>query len=234
MTNHTQKTAVVLCSGGLDSTTCMAMAAHQGFQIVALSFDYGQRHRVELEAARAVAKYYRARKHIITSLGLFREIGGSALTADIEVPQHDNVAQIDDDIPVTYVPARNLVFLSFAAAVAEAHQSDDIFIGVNALDYSGYPDCRPEFISAFATAGRLATKIGVQGGGLRIHTPLMQMTKADIILKGHQLEVPYRLTHSCYAPDEKNLACGQCDSCLLRLKGFKDAGLKDPIEYGRS
>jgi len=226
--------AIVLCSGGLDSTTCMAIAAHQGYEVIALSFDYGQRHHVELDAARKVAKYYGVKRHLVTQIGLFRDIGGSALTAEIDVPLHEDVSQIGEGIPVTYVPARNLVFLSFAAAVAEAHDAAHIFIGVNALDYSGYPDCRPEFIAAFERAGRLATKSGVESDGVRIHAPLIDMTKAEIILRGHELDAPYHLTHSCYAPNATGLACGHCDSCLLRLKGFKDAGYSDPVSYKES
>ena len=225
------KKALVLSSGGLDSTTCMAVAVSQGFEPISLSFDYGQRHRIELAAAQRVGDYYRVKRHFVTPVSLFGDIGGSALTDDIDVPKATSVDDIGDDIPVTYVPARNLVFLSMAVAVAETQGAHDIFIGVNALDYSGYPDCRPEFIDAFTLAARIATKVGVQGNQLTIHTPLIDLTKAQIIELGHSLDAPYHLTHSCYAPTADGLSCGQCDSCLLRLKGFADAGLADPIDY---
>ncbi len=225
------KKAVILSSGGLDSTTCMAVAVSQGFEPVALSFDYGQRHKIELDAAHKVGQHYGVNHHFLTPISLFRDIGGSALTDDIDVPKGESVGDIGEDIPVTYVPARNLVFLSMAVGVAETQGASDIFIGVNALDYSGYPDCRPEFIEAFAQTARIATKVGVQGDSLTIHTPLIDLTKAQIIELGASLDAPYHLTHSCYAPTEAGLSCGQCDSCLLRLKGFADAGLTDPIEY---
>ncbi|MEE2789092.1 MAG: 7-cyano-7-deazaguanine synthase QueC [Myxococcota bacterium] len=224
------KTAIVLVSGGLDSTTCLAVARAKGFDVVALSFDYGQRHQVELDAARRVADHYGAQHHYVTALGLFRDLGGSALTGSLAVPKHETAADIGDGIPVTYVPARNLVFLSLAVGVAEVHESTDIFIGVNALDYSGYPDCRPEFIRAFEASANLATKIGVEGRPLTLHMPLVDLTKAGIIQLGHSLHAPYHLTHSCYAPVD-GVACGHCDSCLLRLKGFAEAGQVDPIQY---
>ncbi|MCA9656030.1 MAG: 7-cyano-7-deazaguanine synthase QueC [Myxococcales bacterium] len=234
MTRH-EPTAIVLLSGGLDSSTCMGIAADEGFEIIALSFDYGQRHRCELEASRRLVRHYRARRHMICELGLFRELGGSALTDDgIPVPVADSVAQIGEGIPTTYVPARNLVFLSYAVGLAEVEGASTIFIGVNAVDYSGYPDCRPEFIQAFAEAAGLAIKAGVEGRGPSLRTPLIDLSKAEIIAKGRALGVPYELTHSCYHPREDGTACGRCDSCLLRRKGFADAGLCDPIPYASS
>lgn len=225
------KCAIVLTSGGLDSTTCLAMAKAEGYRVVALSFDYGQRHSIELEAARRVAAHFEVQEHLIVEMPFFRQIGGSALTADIDVPKHASVEQVSADIPVTYVPARNLVFLSQAAAVAELHRAEAVYIGVNAVDYSGYPDCRPEFIEAFTEAARLATKSGATGGlEMRIETPLVDLTKAEIIELGLKHGAPYELTHSCYSP-VGSTACGHCDSCLLRLKGFEDAGLSDPVEY---
>lgn len=227
-----KKRAVVLSSGGLDSTTCMALAKAQGFDLVALSFDYGQRHAIELEAAARVARHFDVSHHLTFQVGLFTTIGGSALTDAIDVPKGRSVSDMSDGIPVTYVPARNLVFLSYAVGVAETHDCSDIFIGVNALDYSGYPDCRPEFIEQFSKAANLATKAGVEGRlQLKLHTPLISMTKADIIRTGTQLDAPYHLTHSCYHPHTDGSSCGQCDSCLLRLKGFREAGLTDPISY---
>lgn len=222
---------VVLLSGGLDSTTVLAIAGAQGFRPVALSFDYGQRHRVELERAAVVAKALNALEHRVVTFDL-RQFGGSALTADIPVPTGRTGQDIGRGIPVTYVPARNTIFLAFCLALAEVHGARDLFIGVNAIDYSGYPDCRPEFIRAFETLANLATKAGVEGKSrFKIHTPLIDMTKADIIRKGLELGVDYGLTHSCYAPDAAGLACGVCDSCRLRLKGFEEAGVADPIEY---
>ena len=223
--------ALILSSGGLDSTTCLAMAIDQGYDPITLTFDYGQRHRIELAAAKDVADYYGVKQHFIADVGLFRDIGQSALTDDIDVPKNLSVDDLADDIPVTYVPARNLVFLSMATGVAETQGASDIFIGVNALDYSGYPDCRPEFITAFSAAANLATKSGTNGISVKIQTPLINLTKAEIIKAGHALGAPYHLTHSCYAPTTDNLSCGQCDSCLLRLKGFADASLTDPISY---
>jgi 7-cyano-7-deazaguanine synthase len=226
------RTAVVLASGGLDSTTCMAIAKDQGFDLVAVSFSYGQRHAVELEAAARVCHHYGITRHLVFELGLFKAIGQSALTDDIPVPQGRSLDDMAEGIPVTYVPARNLVFLSHAVGVAETHGAEDIFIGVNAIDYSGYPDCRPEFIERFTDAARIATKAGTEGGRqLRIHTPLIAMTKAEIVQLGETLEVPYHLTHSCYHPTDDGASCGRCDSCLLRLKGFAEAGSVDPVRY---
>lgn len=219
--------AVVLLSGGLDSTTVLAIARSEGYLPYALSFRYGQRHVVELEAAKRVAHLEGVGGHVIADIDL-RVFGGSALTDDIEVPKHESATELGEDIPVTYVPARNTVFLSFALAYAEVIGSTDIFIGVNALDYSGYPDCRPEYIAAYEEMANLATKAGVEGARMRIHTPLINMTKAEIIQTGRRLGVDYGLTSSCYDPDERGYPCGHCDSCLLRLKGFAEAGLEDP------
>ena len=225
------KKAVVLLSGGLDSTTVLAIAKTEGFQPVALSFDYGQRHRVELEAARRVARAAGVADHRVAVIDL-RQFGGSALTDDLPVPQGRDEAAISSEIPITYVPARNTIFLSYCLALAEVTGSEDIFIGVNAIDYSGYPDCRPEFIAAFETLANLATKAGVEGTSrFNIHTPLSHMTKADIVRKGMELGVDYALTHSCYSPNDAGLACGTCDSCQLRLKGFREAGVEDPLPY---
>lgn len=223
--------AVVLLSGGLDSTTVLAIAKSRGFTPYALSFRYGQRHVVELVSAQRVAEAQGVARHVVADIDL-RVFGGSALTADIDVPKHDAVTDITEgDIPSTYVPARNTIFLSFALAYAETVGAQDIFLGVNALDYSGYPDCRPEYIAAFQTMANLATKAGVGGAGLRIHTPLIEMTKADIVRTGSQLGVDYGLTSSCYDPSPAGRPCGRCDSCLLRLKGFEEAGLRDPLAY---
>jgi 7-cyano-7-deazaguanine synthase len=223
--------AVVLLSGGLDSTTCCAIALDQGYELSALTVTYGQRHDIEIDAARAVAAHFAIADHVVTEINL-RAFGGSALTGDIDVPKHDDAADIGDGIPVTYVPARNTIFLSFALAFAETRNADAIFIGVNALDYSGYPDCRPEYIAAFQNMANLATKSGVEGeGALTIHTPLIDRTKAQIIQTGLDLGVDYAMTTSCYDPDESGAACGHCDACLLRLKGFRDAGLEDPTRY---
>jgi 7-cyano-7-deazaguanine synthase len=223
--------AVVLLSGGLDSSTCLALARDQGFSTHALSFDYGQRHKVELEAARRVAVALGAAQHMILPLDL-RPIGGSALTDDIPVPKGRSTQNMDQGVPVTYVPARNTLFLSLALAWAETLACTDIFIGVNAMDYSGYPDCRPEFIQAFERLAKLATKLGAESGAdFTIHTPLMRLSKAEIIKTGLELGLDYGLTHSCYDPTPQGLACGQCDSCLLRLKGFAEAGAKDPLAY---
>lgn len=221
------KKAVVLYSGGLDSTTCLAIAQAEGFEPYAMSFAYGQRHGAELKVARENAGAMGAREHLLVETDL-RTIGGSALTADIDVPKEG----VGSDIPVTYVPARNTIFLSFALGWAEVLGAFDIFIGVNALDYSGYPDCRPEYIAAFETLANLATKAAVEGTGrYRIHTPLIHLTKADIIRKGLALGVNYAKTHSCYDPTPEGLACGRCDSCRLRLKGFAEAGVIDPVRY---
>ncbi len=222
------KKAVVLYSGGLDSTTCMAIARADGFEPYAMSFAYGQRHSVELDKARKYAPKIGAVEHRVIEIDL-RQFGGSALTDDLAVPKD----QMDNDaIPITYVPARNTIFLSFALGWAEVLGAQDIFIGVNALDYSGYPDCRPEFISAFENMANLATKAGVEGDApYTIHSPLIQLSKAEIILTGLDLGVDYRLTHSCYDPTPVGISCGRCDSCRLRLKGFREAGVEDPIEY---
>ena len=224
--------AVVLLSGGLDSATALAIARVDGYTPYALSFRYGQRHSVELDAARRVAEKQRVARHVVADIDL-RVFGGSALTDDIDVPHHDSADQLGEDIPVTYVPARNTVFLSFALAWAETLEASDVFIGVNALDYSGYPDCRPEYIHAFEHMANLATKAGVEGKQqLRIHTPLIDMTKAQIIQRGLALDVDYSLTHSCYDPDVQGHACGTCDSCLLRRRGFAELGMEDPALVG--
>lgn len=225
-----KKPAVALLSGGLDSTTVLAIAKSQDYDPCALSFRYGQRHAIELEAARRVAAAQGIRRHVIADIDL-RVFGGSSLTSDIAVPKHDAVDDLIDEIPSTYVPARNTIFLSFALAYAETVGAQDIFIGVNALDYSGYPDCRPEYIAAFETMANLATKAGVEGQRLSIHTPLIALTKAEIIATGLGLGVDYGLTSSCYDPDESGNPCGHCDSCLLRLKGFAEAGHTDPLTY---
>jgi len=220
--------AVVLVSGGLDSATVLAIAREQGYEPYALSFRYGQRHSVELDAARSVASALGAARHVVADIDL-RAFGGSALTDDIDVPKGRSAEEMGDGIPVTYVPARNTVFLSFALAWAETLGSSDVFIGVNALDYSGYPDCRPEYISAFEQMANLATKAGVEGRQhLKIHAPLISMTKAQIIQRGLALGVDYSLTHSCYDPDPQGRACGTCDSCQLRHRGFAELGLEDP------
>jgi 7-cyano-7-deazaguanine synthase len=228
---HDIRRAVVLLSGGIDSTTCLAIAKAWGYDVYALSFQYQQRHQIEMEAARRVAKALKATSHKILDLPL-GNIGGSALTADIEVPKSPDVNLIPKGIPVTYVPARNTIFLSFALAWAEVLEAENIFIGVNALDYSGYPDCRPEYISAFESMANLATKRSTEGGiRFQIHTPLIELSKADIIMKGIELGVDYSITHSCYDPDPAGRACGHCDSCLLRKKGFFEAGIPDPTIY---
>jgi 7-cyano-7-deazaguanine synthase len=218
----------MLLSGGLDSTTVLAIARSEGFVPHALSFQYGQRHSIELEAARRVAEAQGVARHMVVDIDL-RAFGGSALTADIAVPRHDSADDLGDEIPVTYVPARNTVFLSFALAWAETLQCSDVFIGVNALDYSGYPDCRPEYIRAFEQMANLATKAGVEGRQrLKVHTPLIELTKAQIIERGLALGVDYSQTHSCYDPDPDGRACRRCDSCLLRHRGFAALGLEDP------
>ncbi|WP_421118486.1 7-cyano-7-deazaguanine synthase QueC [Aquihabitans daechungensis] len=225
------KPAVVLLSGGLDSSTVVALAQRDGYEVHALSFAYGQRHTVELEAAARVAKAAGITDHKVIDIDL-RAFGGSALTDDIDVPKHDAAEEIGAGIPVTYVPARNTIFLSFALAFAEVLGSSDIFIGVNALDYSGYPDCRPEFVAAFQDLARIATKAGVEGSTeVTIHAPLMEMTKAQISTAGTELGVDYAITISCYDADEAGLACGRCDSCHLRHQGFVQAGLADPTRY---
>lgn len=222
--------AVVLLSGGLDSTTVLAIARSQGFEAYALSFRYGQRHEAELRAAKRVAERFGAAGHVVMPIDL-RLFGGSALTADIAVPKGRSVESMGDGIPVTYVPARNTIFLSFALGWAEVLGARDIFLGVNALDYSGYPDCRPEFIEAYQHMANLGTKAGVEGKGFTIHTPLLRMTKAQIIQAGLTLGVDYSVTSTCYDPADSGAACGSCDACLLRLKGFRENGLEDPAPY---
>jgi 7-cyano-7-deazaguanine synthase len=221
----TGKKAVVLLSGGLDSMVCAALARERGFEVLALTIDYNQRHRVELEAARTIASAL-ADRHIVLPLDL-RAFGGSALTSDTEVPKDG----VQEGIPVTYVPARNLVFLSLALAWAEAEGVSDLFIGVNALDYSGYPDCRPEFVNGFEKLAMLATRTGSEGGAITIHAPLQEMTKADIAREAKRLGLDAGLSHSCYDPDREGRACGRCDACRLRAKGFAEAGIEDPTIY---
>ena len=219
--------AVCLLSGGLDSSTCLALARRQGYECYALSFDYGQRHRVELQAATRVAAALGAAKHVVVRVGL-DVFGGSALTDEIAVPKGRDLAEMEQSIPVTYVPARNTVFLSLALAWAETLDCADIFIGVNALDYSGYPDCRPEFIKAFEDLASVATKAAVEGRTrLKVHAPLVNLNKAQIVALGRELGVPFGLTHSCYDPVPEGRPCGECDSCLLRAKGFREAGIED-------
>ena len=224
------RTAVVLLSGGLDSATVLAIARSQGFEIAALSFRYGQRHDAEISAAQSVAKRAGVARHVIVDIDL-RVFGASALTSDLAVPKGRSASDIAHGIPITYVPARNTIFLSYALALAEVSSSSDIFLGVNALDYSGYPDCRPEYIQAFEQMANLATKAGVEGHHLTIHAPLMQLTKGEIIARGVALGVDYALTLSCYDPDASGAACGECDACQLRLKGFAEAGIPDPVRY---
>ena len=226
------KSAVVLLSGGIDSTTTLAIAITGGYEAYALSFDYGQRHRIEMQAARRAADSLGAKEHRIAKIDL-RVFGGSALTGDIDVPKQRSETEIADGIPVTYVPARNTIFLAYALGWAEVIQAADIFLGVNAIDYSGYPDCRPEFIEAFQTVANVGTKAGVEGRRFQIHTPLIKFSKAEIIRKAVELGVDLSLTHSCYDPSPDGLACGECDSCLLRLKGFREAGIQDPIRYAK-
>lgn len=222
------KKAVILYSGGLDSTTCMAVARSEGYLPYAISFAYGQRHSVELEFAKKYARIVGAAEHLVVEFD-YRKVGGSALTGDIAVPKEG----VSHEIPVTYVPARNTIFLSFALGWAEVIGAQDIFIGVNALDYSGYPDCRPEYIESFEAMANLATRAGVEGRRINIHAPLINLTKAEIIKKGLALGVEYGLTHSCYDPSPSGDACGLCDSCRLRLKGFIEAGIPDPVKYMR-
>ncbi len=226
-----QKKAVVLLSGGLDSATCVAIAQNQGFEVYALSFRYGQRHSVELEAADRIAKHLAVAEHKTAEIDLTL-FGGSALTDDIDVPKDRDESTMEADIPVTYVPARNTIFLSFALAYAEVVGAKDIFIGVNALDYSGYPDCRPEFIKSYEETANLGTKVGVtENERIKIRTPLIDMSKAQIAKEGTLLGVDYAMTISCYDPDTSGAACGHCDSCLLRQKGFREANLADPTRY---
>ncbi len=222
-----RKKAVVILSGGLDSTTCLGVAADASYDVYALTFDYGQRHRVEIEAAKKVAQHYKVKEHRIARLPFLKDIGKSALTEDLyDVPTR---GVQEGEIPITYVPGRNLIFLSIATAYAETVQASAIYIGVNALDYSGYPDCRPEFIEAFQQVAKLGTKVGVEGLPMTIETPLLHLSKADIVRLGTSLGVPYELTTSCYQGEEE--ACGECDSCRLRLEGFRQAGVQDPIAY---
>ena len=225
-----QEPAVVLLSGGLDSATTAAMAREEGFAVHALSVDYGQRHRFELEAAARVAEAVGAVEHRWVAVDL-SAVGGSALTAPLEVPKDRSTDEMDRAIPITYVPARNTVLLAVALGYAEVLGAGDLFIGVNAVDYSGYPDCRPEFIAAFAQLANLATKAGIEGRRFTIHTPLIELTKAEIIRRGTALGVDYGLTHTCYDPNDRGIACGRCDACGLRLRGFADAGLVDPLPY---
>lgn len=222
----------MLLSGGIDSATCCALARRDGYELFAMSFAYGQRHQIELAAAQRVATFFAVARHTIVTIDL-QAFGGSSLTAPIAVPKNRAV-ELASEIPNTYVPARNTIFLSFALGWAEVLGVADIFIGVNAVDYSGYPDCRPEFIAAFQTMAHLATKAGIEGRGPTIHTPLLTLTKADIIQTGHALGVDYGITHSCYDPYDDGAACGACDSCLIRKKGFAAAGVPDPTRYSMS
>ena len=222
--------AVVLLSGGMDSTTTAAIAQRDGFDVHALSVRYGQRHAVELDAAMRVAERLGIRQHVVIDLDL-RAFGGSALTADQPVPKDTPMAEIGTRIPATYVPARNTIFLSLALAWAETLGAHDIYLGANALDYSGYPDCRPEYLEAFARMADLATRAGVEGGRLTIHTPLLRLTKAQIVARGLELGLDYSLTSTCYDPAADGTACGRCEACLLRLKGFEEAGVTDPVRY---
>lgn len=228
--NANGKKAVVLLSGGLDSATALAAAIGEGYECITLAFDYGQRHRIELEAARRVSRALGASRHMVMAIDL-RALGGSALTADIDVPKSRDPESMAAGIPVTYVPARNIVFLSLALAAAETRGAEEIFIGVNALDYSGYPDCRPSFIEAYEKMAAAGTKAGTEGRPVKIRAPLIHMTKAEIISLGAELGVPFEITHSCYDPAPDGRACGLCDSCLLRKKGFHEAGLPDPTPY---
>ena len=221
--------AVILLSGGLDSTTCLAIAKNQGFELFALTFNYGQRHDFELKAAQKIVDHYQIKNHSVVDIDL-AQFGGSALTDEIDVPKDRSESEMTD-IPLTYVPARNTVFLSLALAWAETLNAFDIFIGVNALDYSGYPDCRPEYIAAFEKTANLATKAGISGASFKIHTPLINMKKSEIILNGLQLGVDYGLTSSCYDPLKDGVPCGHCDACILRLKGFQEADTLDPLSY---
>ncbi len=232
---ETRPRAVVLLSGGLDSTTVLAMAIDRGFEVYALSFSYGQRHTAELDAAQAVSTQFDVARHVVVDIDL-RRFGGSALTDDIEVPKGRDEEQMGEGIPITYVPARNTIFLSYALAWAEVLEAGNIFIGVNAVDYSGYPDCRPEFIAAYERMANLATRSGVEGTiPLRIETPLLELSKAEIIRRGIKLGVDYGRTNSCYDPVDTGAPCGECDACLLRARGFEQAGINDPLleRFGR-
>lgn len=226
------KKAVILLSGGIDSTTTLAIAKDQGFEVYAISFRYGQRHQIELNAAKRIAANFKINEHLILDIDL-GAIGGSALTSNLEVPKGRHIEKISQEIPITYVPGRNIIFLSLALAWAEVLSAYDIFIGANAIDFSGYPDCRPEFLSAYETMANIGTKAGVGGKKISIHSPLIKLTKAQIIQTGVALGVDYSLTMSCYDPSPDGKACGQCDSCLLRKKGFQDAGILDPTVYYR-
>jgi len=230
-TESIMKPAVVLLSGGIDSTTTLAIAKNEGFDCYAITFDYGQRHLYELRASKLISQAIGTHSHIFVPFNL-REIGGSALTDDIPVPKGRDENAMGEDIPVTYVPARNTIFLSFALSWAEVIGAFDIFIGANAVDYSGYPDCRPEYISAFEQMANLATKAGVEGKGkFKIHAPLIEISKAEIIRIGSELGLDYSLTHSCYDPDQNGSACGKCDSCTIRKRGFEEAKMNDPTRY---
>ena len=225
------KRAVILLSGGLDSSTTLAIAKNSGFKLFGLTFRYGQRHKFEIVAAQKIAQAYNLADHKITEIDL-RTFGGSALTDDLDVPKDRNNGAMNQFIPITYVPARNTIFLSFALAWAEVLGANDIFLGVNSMDYSGYPDCRPEYIQSFANMANLATKAGVEGKqSIKIQTPLINMTKKEIINKGLDLGVDYSLTHSCYDPEKDGISCGRCDACQIRLRGFQEAGIPDPINY---
>lgn len=230
LSNTMNKKAVVLLSGGIDSTTTLAIATDQGFDVYAISFRYGQRHQIELEAARQIAASVNVKAHLILDVDL-TAIGGSALTTNLEVPKNRDIEKMAAEIPVTYVPGRNIIFLSLALAWAEVLKASDIFIGANAIDFSGYPDCRPQFLAAFEKMANLGTKAGVAGKKININSPLIKLTKAQIIQKGVELGVDYSLTLSCYDPAEDGAACGKCDSCLLRKKGFEDAKIADPTVY---
>jgi 7-cyano-7-deazaguanine synthase len=223
-------TAVVLLSGGLDSATVLAIARSEGFESIALSFRYGQRHDAEITAAQSIARRAGVVRHVVADIDL-RVFGASALTSDLAVPKGRSASEMSQGIPITYVPARNTIFLSYALALAEVSDASDIFLGVNALDYSGYPDCRPEYIEAFERMANLATRAGVEGRRLTIHAPLMHQTKGEIIARGLKLGVDYAMTLSCYDPDASGAACGECDACQLRLRGFAEAGVRDPVRY---
>ncbi|NUQ22198.1 MAG: 7-cyano-7-deazaguanine synthase QueC [Gemmatimonadaceae bacterium] len=231
MSQISQPKAVLLLSGGLDSTTLLALARRDGFAVHAMSFRYGQRHAHELEAARRVARTYGVAAHVVVDIDL-RVFGGSALTAEIEVPKDRDEREMASGVPITYVPARNTIFLSYALAWAEVLGARDIFIGVNALDYSGYPDCRPEYVAAFEKLANLATRAGVEGNAIHVRAPLLHLTKREIVDLGTSLGVDYALTTSCYDPDASGAACGRCDACQLRLKGFAESGRRDPVRYG--